>query len=803
MNIKDFKGILMICVLTCAVFTEVKSQIWEPVQSMPYARNRAVSFELNEKGYVTLGQTQFQDDSRSLWEYNPETDTWSQKADYGGGDRTGAFSFVIDEEAYVGAGGDDTLQEDFWKYDPIANVWEQKADFGGGPRGYGIAFSINGIGYAGLGLQTSSRQYDFWKYMPDTDEWIQLEDVPFDFQMYNSISFSLNGKGYFGLGLGFDLEEFNNYASDRIFQYDPETDSWLEMNNFEGAPRLYANSFINNNEVYAGFGRLGGNGAYLNDLWRYNEDSDTWEELSDISGINPRGRVSTFTLNGYSYVGNGLSFGENHSDFYVLNGLIEVNAFPVSDLLTCDEVTPQDSSEFFDLTVNEDQLVGDQTEVEVSYFTSIANAIADTNAISMPTDFANSSNPQTIYVRVESTIDTTVFDTTSFDLIVHPLPGVESPEPFVICDEDYDGFGTFDLTLKDNELTNGDSLLSASYFESSALAEEGDSLSQLQSPYTNSLAFSDSVWARVENVNTGCYSVAALPLVVNIPPVDDSSVSNIQLCDSPFGGVAEFDLTINSMEVLNGQDPDTYDVLFFADSTEAVADSNSIVTTTEFLNTSNPQTIYVGILNTETGCYVGGIQSFEIQVLETPEIVEEPDDIFIDEGDENGSAIFDLTTIEADVLGSQDPDDLVFNYFENSDDAGANDDEIVTPDSYQNIENPQTIYYRLTNAINNCYIIGDFEIETDGVLGIDEKISQRLKVFPNPAKEFVTLQSDFLRPQTEISVFNGQGKVVRSPFQLNTKKNQMQIDLSGLNPGVYFIKIEMKDALVLKKIMIH
>jgi N-acetylneuraminic acid mutarotase len=71
-------------------------------------------------------------------------DTWTQKADFGGGIRELAVGFSIGSKGYIGTGlaGAYPLRRDFWEYDPATDAWTQKADFGGSGRQAAVAFSI-------------------------------------------------------------------------------------------------------------------------------------------------------------------------------------------------------------------------------------------------------------------------------------------------------------------------------------------------------------------------------------------------------------------------------------------------------------------------------------------------------------------------------------------------------------------------------------------------------------------------------------------------------------------------------------
>ena len=47
---------------------------------------------------------------------------------------------------------------------------------------------------------------------------------------------------------------------------------------------------------------------------------------------------------------------------------------------------------------------------------------------------------------------TNCFETSTFDLIVLPLPAILVPTPLYVCDDDGDGFGSFTLTDKNAEI---------------------------------------------------------------------------------------------------------------------------------------------------------------------------------------------------------------------------------------------------------------------------------------------------------------------------------------------------------------
>ena len=56
--------------------------------------------------------------------------------------------------------------KDFWEYDPSTNTWTQKLDFGGTARHGAVGFAIGNKGYIGTGYNGTSGTKDFWEYNP-------------------------------------------------------------------------------------------------------------------------------------------------------------------------------------------------------------------------------------------------------------------------------------------------------------------------------------------------------------------------------------------------------------------------------------------------------------------------------------------------------------------------------------------------------------------------------------------------------------------------------------------------------------
>lgn len=110
-----------------------------------------MGFNIGAKGYVGTGSGTNFTDLKDFWEYNLTTDTWAQKADFAGTSRINAVGFGIGTKGYIGTGDDGAFPnvnnlKDFWEYNPATDKWVQKADFGGTARNGAFSFSIGNRG---------------------------------------------------------------------------------------------------------------------------------------------------------------------------------------------------------------------------------------------------------------------------------------------------------------------------------------------------------------------------------------------------------------------------------------------------------------------------------------------------------------------------------------------------------------------------------------------------------------------------------------------------------------------------------
>jgi gliding motility-associated-like protein len=384
-------------------------------------------------------------------------------------------------------------------------------------------------------------------------------------------------------------------------------------------------------------------------------------------------------------------------------------AFATNNILQCDD--NNDGILTFDLSQNDASILGTQnaTQFSVTYYDSQANADSGTSFLSLP--FTNISNPQTIFARIENNDNTDCFDTTSFTIEVFDTPTANTADNLLQCDDDNDGFFTFDLSLNDTLIlgTQNASEVSITYHESLADADSGSSA--LAIPHTN-ISNPQTIFARIENnINTDCFDTISFTIEVFDTPTANVT-DNLLQCDDDNDGFWSFDLSVNDALVLGAQDVTQFSITYF--ESQANADSRTSFLSLPFTNTSNPQIIFARIENNDNNdCF--DTTSFSIEVFETPTansaIDFEQCDNLDDGFDTNGEATFDLSTKINEVLGTQLLADfeVKFYYTQVEADAGLAGTEITTP--IQNTINPQPIVVRIENRLNtSCYDTTTFNL---------------------------------------------------------------------------------------------
>jgi gliding motility-associated-like protein len=107
-------------------------------------------------------------------------------------------------------------------------------------------------------------------------------------------------------------------------------------------------------------------------------------------------------------------------------------ANPIQSIALCDD--NGDGQEIFNFTNSTAQIIDIQnpSSVQVDYFISQADADDNINPISK-TAYTNTSDPQTIYARIQNIANTSCYDTTSFEISTLASPNITLSDEVVVC----------------------------------------------------------------------------------------------------------------------------------------------------------------------------------------------------------------------------------------------------------------------------------------------------------------------------------------------------------------------------------
>ena len=405
-------------------------------------------------------------------------------------------------------------------------------------------------------------------------------------------------------------------------------------------------------------------------------------------------------------------------------------AIQPTPLEICDDEVA-DGITLFDLTIKNDEITGGEASWSVNYYETLENAQDEIDAVDAEA-YTNAAigiveaNPQTLFAVVTDT-DTGCSDMVTLTIRVMPNPTPTNVMPdLVLCDNNNTGdeIELFDLTINETLLFNGEANVSATYYESYNNAEDDFAAIPDPTQYSN-LSTSQVIYVRVSNDITGCFTIGNFTLILNTLPTAVPVTDFIQ-CELFTDGFDSFDLTTKDEEILGGQDATEFTVSYHENLLDAEVGTNDLIGL--YTNTSNPQQIFVTITNNTTGCSISS-QSFYIEVHEaaqansdTNPILYEVCDDDIDGDYTNGSAQFDLTTIDIEVLDTQDPSNYIVTYYATQYDADLKENPL--PTLYENTVNPQVIYARVDNDTPDattgndssiCYAVAELTLQVNSL----------------------------------------------------------------------------------------
>jgi len=291
---------------------------------------------------------------------------------------------------------------------------------------------------------------------------------------------------------------------------------------------------------------------------------------------------------------------------------IQMHAIDLKERI-CNMGLPPFVSSFFstpDIILN-NSCVGENAPFSLGTYQNITSAFWNFGDGTTSNDLKPShtyTTPGTFTVTVQ-TIGTNGSGTKTRDIVISSIPTATKPQNILTCDDNNDGFSSFDLTTQNTAILSGQdtSLYSVTYF---ANATDYANKKAIVTPtnYVNTTGYqTQAIIAEVSNkANASCKSTTSFDINVFDSPKPNTIVPKISSCDNTsFGtdtdGIIIFDLTQNATAILNGQSASQFVLSYYKDS----ALSQLITTPTTYANTNASETIYVKMTNKDSAACFG------------------------------------------------------------------------------------------------------------------------------------------------------------------------------------------------------
>jgi gliding motility-associated-like protein len=435
---------------------------------------------------------------------------------------------------------------------------------------------------------------------------------------------------------------------------------------------------------------------YPGDFWVF-EINETGDLLNEKTyGGNNSDFLFTFCqtadngylLAGWTYSDNEYVHG-NHSN---QNDMWVVKIGNSAPLTVC---APGNTA-LFNLTNQTAVLQQSLPDAAITYYTTQTDADAATNAISNPQAFTNTSNPQTVYARIQ--VAATKWQINHFNLQIAPAPVLPTLPNLQLCGT---ASAVFNLTAQNAALLQSQPGAAITYYTTQADADAATNAIATPQSFTNTSS-PQTIYARVDAAGGGCYAVTQFALQVTPAPTPPQ-VPNLSACDTGTqDGSTIFNLSQQDALLLQGQASAT--VTYYTSQADADVATNAITNPQSFTSTASPQTIYARVQDTNTGCY--GTTLFTLIAVPAPTPVQAPNLQACAADAQDGFAQFNLSQQDAILLQGQPTATVA--YYISQGDADAATNAIANPQSFTNTANPQTIYARVGNG--SCYAITTFAL---------------------------------------------------------------------------------------------
>ncbi|UUV21679.1 choice-of-anchor L domain-containing protein [Paenimyroides aestuarii] len=426
------------------------------------------------------------------------------------------------------------------------------------------------------------------------------------------------------------------------------------------------------------------------------------------TGINaiPSGSLATYNgTNGeriwvrVTDSNNSLSFGV--TSFYLYRNLLPLIQTTVLPITACENGNTGLAN--FDLNLAYSTVPVSPLGVSLEFYSTQQDALLGNTALMLPVNYTGAAG--TIYVRVRN-LDGDCFTVVPLQLQIINTPVANSIAPLTYCDLNNDGFGEFNLDVT-RVLIAGNPMPANSvvtFHETQGDADANANAIFNTGAYINKVKDQQTIYVRVGFTNSSCYNTVPLVLIVNKTPAI-TPIRGLQVCDINNDGVETVNLRSKESEMLTGLNAANYTVSYHISSAAAMANTGAIGNPTNF-STNVSTVVYVRVTDNTTGCFV--VSRINIELVAMPVVANPLPTVTKCDTNGDGFEVFDLASLKAGIIGTQQGLDVSFHYNNIDAQTGVN----PLANQYQNVSaNVQTIYVRVFNASTGCFVVSTMNLE--------------------------------------------------------------------------------------------
>ena len=366
--------------------------------------------------------------------------------------------------------------------------------------------------------------------------------------------------------------------------------------------------------------------------------------------------------------------------------LPELNPF-----IVCDNDSDRNEFTLLDIMSFSSSITGGDTNLEVSYYSSITDAETDTNPLA--SNFSASSIQ--LFARI---LDLTndCYSIMPINFEVYNAPSISTTPIFIdACDNDLDGFSNFNLLEALPLLMDNFSGLSTSFHTSFANAQNSTFPIEVPSNYLNTTRYNQLIYIRVEDDVSGCFVIRSFEIHSNLLLSETNLM--ISYCDDNNDGLHAVDL-LNLTNYIGNSLPNI-NITFFESLNDQL--NNSPILSSSYTLTQSTTTLFINIEN--ESCMERTVINLLLnEVIQFNSIPNQ----FVCDNNTDGFKLVDLSSLSEGII--ENIEGFQVNYFDTLENAESNTSPL--PNSYTNITNPQTIFVRISEDLTSCTDVSSFEL---------------------------------------------------------------------------------------------